>query len=407
MPFAWGYDINDGYGTTQYHKENGDEYGKRTGSYGYMDAYGVYRHVNYVADENGFRATVKTNEPGTANESPADVELSAEEPPANVNPGNKEKSAYADSSTSGYGSGAAGNQNGNQYAGQAGSSGGAKSSYGESSMMADAGKYGQSMMGEQAPMQQYGAMSMAGGNSQSAKSYQSGSGSAGRQQQQQYGAGMSQGMMAGLMAGKQQQQQQYAGGPAMGSAYGQQNGLMSKSKARRYGNQGAGMRATKGAYQSSMESEPSSTQSPYGQPAEEAGQQQYAGAMNRMGSMNSGYPSEQSSDDASGQQQYGADSALAQHYGPAANMLNAQMQQYGAGQAATSGEGSTYSSMRMQASPASASGSPYASKQSSMNAGAPMAYRQQQTSMLMADAGSMDYRRAAGKGIAALAAKRY
>lgn len=83
MPFAWGYDINDGYGGAQYHKENGDEYGKRTGSYGYTDAYGVYRQVDYVADEHGFRATIKTNEPGTANESPADVELHAYEPPSN------------------------------------------------------------------------------------------------------------------------------------------------------------------------------------------------------------------------------------------------------------------------------------------------------------------------------------
>lgn len=93
MPFAWGYDINDGYGGAQYHKESGDEYGKRTGSYGYTDAYGIYRQVDYVADEHGFRATIKTNEPGTANESPADVELHAYEPPSNYYAGNKESSS--------------------------------------------------------------------------------------------------------------------------------------------------------------------------------------------------------------------------------------------------------------------------------------------------------------------------
>lgn len=93
MPFAWGYDINDGYGGAQYHKENGDEYGKRTGSYGYTDAYGIYRQVDYVADEHGFRATIKTNEPGTANESPADVELHAYEPPSNYYAGNKDSYA--------------------------------------------------------------------------------------------------------------------------------------------------------------------------------------------------------------------------------------------------------------------------------------------------------------------------
>lgn len=101
MPFAWGYDINDGYGGAQYHKENGDEYGKRTGSYGYTDAYGIYRQVDYVADEHGFRATIKTNEPGTANESPADVELHAYEPPSNYYAGNKE--SYSAPSKSSYG----------------------------------------------------------------------------------------------------------------------------------------------------------------------------------------------------------------------------------------------------------------------------------------------------------------
>lgn len=104
MPFAWGYDINDGYGGAQYHKESGDEYGKRTGSYGYTDAYGIYRQVDYVADEHGFRATIKTNEPGTANESPADVELHAYEPPSNFYAGNT--NSYAGSQAhSPYGAG--------------------------------------------------------------------------------------------------------------------------------------------------------------------------------------------------------------------------------------------------------------------------------------------------------------
>ena len=39
------------------------------GTYGYTDSYGIYRQVEYVADKHGFRATVKTNEPGTANQS--------------------------------------------------------------------------------------------------------------------------------------------------------------------------------------------------------------------------------------------------------------------------------------------------------------------------------------------------
>ncbi len=46
-----------------------------TGSYGYTGPDGVYRHVEYTADENGFRAKIKTTEPGTANENPDNVEI--------------------------------------------------------------------------------------------------------------------------------------------------------------------------------------------------------------------------------------------------------------------------------------------------------------------------------------------
>ncbi len=41
---------------------------KYLGSYGYTDGHGIYRQVDYVADKHGFRATIKTNEPGTSNE---------------------------------------------------------------------------------------------------------------------------------------------------------------------------------------------------------------------------------------------------------------------------------------------------------------------------------------------------
>ena len=39
-----------------------------TGSYGYTDGHGIYRQVDYVADKNGFRASIKTNEPGTSDQ---------------------------------------------------------------------------------------------------------------------------------------------------------------------------------------------------------------------------------------------------------------------------------------------------------------------------------------------------
>ncbi|KAK8777742.1 hypothetical protein V5799_020918 [Amblyomma americanum] len=66
QPYTFGYDNVDEYGNRQFRSEQGDSSNAKTGSYGYRDAYGLYRRVNYVADANGFRATVDTNEPGTA-----------------------------------------------------------------------------------------------------------------------------------------------------------------------------------------------------------------------------------------------------------------------------------------------------------------------------------------------------
>ncbi|GFY76986.1 cuticle protein 16.8 [Trichonephila inaurata madagascariensis] len=77
QPYQFGYDSNDEYGNTAYRKEAGDANGRVQGSYGYKDAQGIERVVEYVADENGYRAQVKTNEPGTENKSPADIELYA------------------------------------------------------------------------------------------------------------------------------------------------------------------------------------------------------------------------------------------------------------------------------------------------------------------------------------------
>lgn len=44
-----------------------------SGSYTVQGEDGLGRVVDYIADENGFRATIRTNEPGTANQNPADV----------------------------------------------------------------------------------------------------------------------------------------------------------------------------------------------------------------------------------------------------------------------------------------------------------------------------------------------
>ncbi|KAF8782296.1 cuticle protein 10.9-like [Argiope bruennichi] len=73
-PYGFGYEIKDHLGNQQYRKEHSD--GKKViGSYGFTDAHGIHRLVDYVADEHGFRAKVRTNEPGTANQDPANVHI--------------------------------------------------------------------------------------------------------------------------------------------------------------------------------------------------------------------------------------------------------------------------------------------------------------------------------------------
>ncbi|XP_076322174.1 cuticle protein 16.8-like [Tachypleus tridentatus] len=76
--YVYGYQIKDEYGTIQFRKEEttGDRAVK--GSYGYTDASGMYRKVEYVADADGFRAIIKTNEPGTASRNSADVKITSE-----------------------------------------------------------------------------------------------------------------------------------------------------------------------------------------------------------------------------------------------------------------------------------------------------------------------------------------
>ncbi|KAH6921394.1 hypothetical protein HPB50_027618 [Hyalomma asiaticum] len=66
QPYSFGCDTTDEFGTQLFHKEQGDGSNANTGAYGYRDANGLFRTVKYVADANGFRATVDTNEPGTA-----------------------------------------------------------------------------------------------------------------------------------------------------------------------------------------------------------------------------------------------------------------------------------------------------------------------------------------------------
>ena len=76
-PYEFGYKIRAKDGVDQYRKESSD--GRRvTGSYGYWAPDGLYRHVHYVADENGYRASIRTSEPGTSNDNPAAVQINSD-----------------------------------------------------------------------------------------------------------------------------------------------------------------------------------------------------------------------------------------------------------------------------------------------------------------------------------------
>lgn len=81
-PYQFSYTSTDEFGTTLTRQEQSDQNGVVSGSYGYQDASGLFRQVEYIADENGFRATVRTNEPGTANANPADVIIESQAAPS-------------------------------------------------------------------------------------------------------------------------------------------------------------------------------------------------------------------------------------------------------------------------------------------------------------------------------------
>ncbi|XP_035214486.1 cuticle protein 16.8-like [Stegodyphus dumicola] len=74
QPYKFGYTIKD-KSSQQYREESGNGVGVVQGSYGFTDHRGIQRQVNYVADKAGFRAQVKTNEPGTASQNSAAVQM--------------------------------------------------------------------------------------------------------------------------------------------------------------------------------------------------------------------------------------------------------------------------------------------------------------------------------------------
>ncbi|CAM1302273.1 Uncharacterised protein g3202 [Pycnogonum litorale] len=80
-PYEFAYNVKDDYNGEQHRQESGDGYGTVKGTYGYTDGYGIYRQVEYTADDYGYKASIKTNEPGTDNQNPADVSIYADPAP--------------------------------------------------------------------------------------------------------------------------------------------------------------------------------------------------------------------------------------------------------------------------------------------------------------------------------------
>lgn len=83
-PYNFGYDVRDDFGNHQYRKEEADGRGTVRGTYGYTDANGLFRYVDYIADANGFQAKIRSNEPGIGAGQAASILLTAEEPPRSV-----------------------------------------------------------------------------------------------------------------------------------------------------------------------------------------------------------------------------------------------------------------------------------------------------------------------------------
>lgn len=73
-PYAYSYSA-DSTGGQASHSEQGDGNGRVSGFYTILGADGRERRVEYVADENGYRATVQTNEVGTKADSAANAEF--------------------------------------------------------------------------------------------------------------------------------------------------------------------------------------------------------------------------------------------------------------------------------------------------------------------------------------------
>lgn len=78
-PYAFQFESTDEQGNAVHtRQEQGDDKGVIQGSYTVTDAEGHTRTVQYIADDDGFRATVTSNEPGLVSSAPAGVTYSVQ-----------------------------------------------------------------------------------------------------------------------------------------------------------------------------------------------------------------------------------------------------------------------------------------------------------------------------------------
>ncbi|GFY47836.1 cuticle protein 10.9 [Trichonephila inaurata madagascariensis] len=82
-PYSFGYQA-EATGGSSARSESSDASGKVTGSYTVRNEDGSVRVVEYIADQGGFRANVKTNEPGTKSDDPAHVVIQSDAPAASA-----------------------------------------------------------------------------------------------------------------------------------------------------------------------------------------------------------------------------------------------------------------------------------------------------------------------------------
>ncbi|XP_022238876.1 GATA zinc finger domain-containing protein 14-like isoform X1 [Limulus polyphemus] len=73
FPYSFKYEVPIGQHGGYSHQESSDESGKVSGSYKVIGGKDNDRVVEYTADENGFHATVRTNDPAVEDKNPADV----------------------------------------------------------------------------------------------------------------------------------------------------------------------------------------------------------------------------------------------------------------------------------------------------------------------------------------------